>query len=392
MKLAIVCRPFVFHGGLERATAGLVDELVRCGHDVHLLTTRGQATWPGVTVHLLPVVRHPSLLRLLSFVFSAAFAARLGAYDVVQSHERTLVHDLYRAGEGCHRGYLAAMAARRGAGRKLALTLNPYHRVLLALERRIFMPGRYKHLIAISRRGQQEIRSLYGIPETDITVVYNGVDLTRFTPENRERHLMPVRGELGIPRDAWTVLFVGSGFERKGLGPLIEGFAGLDSPSARLVVVGKGDTRPYRAAAERLGIQDRVIWVGPRREIERFYGAADAVALPAVYEPFGNVHLEALASGLPLLASSRSGGAELVTPGVNGEIVKNPEDPTEIAEALEGLRIPLQGRWSHPARAAALPFTYAAQVKILTTLYGRVALRTGRDPEQDTPESRPLRP
>lgn len=388
MRIAVICRPFVFHGGLERATAGMIDELVRHGHDVHLITTRGQEAWPGVTVHFLPVIKRPSLLRLLSFTFSAAIAARRGAYDIVQSHERTLVHDLYRAGEGCHRGYLDAMSPRLGAWKRAFLQANPYHQVILALERRIFARGRYKHVIAISQLSGREIRSLYGTPEKDITVVYNGVDLTRFTPDNRDRCGKPVREELGIPADAWVVLFVGSGFERKGLGPLIEGFAGLARRSARMVVVGKGDTSPYRAMAERFGVGDRMIWVGPRREIERFYGAADAVALPALYEPFGNVHLEALASGLPVLASSKSGGAELVTPGVNGEILKNPEDPGEIAGALDRLRASLPGQWSRPARAAALPFTYAAQVEKLNAIYRRAASPSGLN----TPDRREMAP
>jgi UDP-glucose:(heptosyl)LPS alpha-1,3-glucosyltransferase len=377
VKLAVICRPFVFHGGLERATAGLIDELVRRGHEVHLLTTGGQEAWPGVVLHHLPVVRHPSLLRLLSFAFSAAFAARRGEYDIVQSHERTLVHDLYRAGEGCHRGYLAEKASRLKARGRLSLYANPYHRAVLALERRIFTPGRYRHLIAISKLSEREIRSLYGVPEKDITVVYNGVDLTRFTPENRDRHMRSVREELGVPSEAWTVLFVGSGFERKGLGPLIEGFARLGDRSARLLVAGKGDTRKYRSLADRLGVGGRVIWAGARPDIERLYGAADAVALPAFYEPFGNVHLEALASGLPLLASARSGGAELVTRAVNGQIVSEPSDPVEIASALESLRDPPLGGWSAPARAAALPFTHAAQADALDLIYLRVAAQPG---------------
>ena len=109
MNLALICRPFVFHGGVETATAGMVGELARRGHAVDLLTTRAQRPLPGVTVRLLPMLPVPRLARVLIFGLAARAATRGRGYDVVQSHERTLAADIYRAGEGTHRGYLEAM-------------------------------------------------------------------------------------------------------------------------------------------------------------------------------------------------------------------------------------------------------------------------------------------
>ena len=97
------------------------------------------------------------------------------------------------------------------------------------------------------------------------------------------------------------MLFVGSGFERKGLGPLLEAFARVTDAESRLVVTGKGNVARYQSLAASLGSPTASIWTGPREDVERLYAAADAVALPARYEPFGNVHLEALASGVPVL-------------------------------------------------------------------------------------------
>ncbi len=135
VKIALVCRPFVFHGGVETATAGLVSELVRRGHRVDLLSTRGQGPVPGVAVRPLPVLPQPSLLRLISFGIAARAAARGRDYDIVQSHERMTGADLYRAGEGTHRGYLEAM------GRPVKV--SPYHRYVIYLERRMFLPRPY---------------------------------------------------------------------------------------------------------------------------------------------------------------------------------------------------------------------------------------------------------
>jgi UDP-glucose:(heptosyl)LPS alpha-1,3-glucosyltransferase len=253
-------------------------------------------------------------------------------------------------------------------GRKIA-GLNPYHRLILALERRIFQLRSARHVVAISRRGKEEIERRYRTDPARVTLIYNGVDLERFHPDNRGRHRGPTRQALRIPEGAWTVLFVGSGFERKGLGPLLEAFARGTDAGSRLVVTGKGDVARYQNLAARLGIAERTIWTGPKEEVERLYAAADVVALPARYEPFGNVHLEALASGVPVLSSAQAGGSEIVRNGDNGWVAVEPT-VGPIAEGLAALRDVPPGGWAGPARASVERFTYAAQAQAFTTLYG----------------------
>ena len=364
MRLLIIARPFVFHGGVERATAGLVAALVEHGYDVHLASPPGQAALPGVTLHRLPVPPLPASLRALALVAACRPVMRRGGWDIVQSHERTLGQTIYRAGEGCHRAYLASRdgAAARGL----------YHRIVLALERRIF--ARTPRIVAIARRGQQEIETLYGVSGARIAVVYNGVDLQRFHPRNRAKLRDDARAEIGVPGGAFTALFVGSGFERKGLATALDAFAALSDRAAHLVVTGKGDTARYRARAERLGVAGRVRWLGARPDLERWYAAADACVLPSRYEPFGNVHLEALASGVPVVASTRAGGSEVVVDGVSGAVI----DPLSVA-AVTGalgalsLRSPAKvGEMAAAARAAAEPFTYAAQVAGFAAVYRSV--------------------
>jgi len=369
MRVALICRPFVFYGGLETATSGLVEEFVRQGYDLHLFSPPGQLPIPGVTLHQLPVIPAPSAARVLSLALAACAAVRRGRFDVVQSHERSLLQDIYRAGEGCHRAYLVIKARRLGTARQLALRANPSHAVILALERKIFTSGVTRRIVAISRQGEDEIRRLYGLPRSRLCVIYNGVDQERFSPDHRGRFGPGVRAAFGLPPDAWVILMVGSGFERKGLGALIEGFARIRDPHARLLVVGKGNPAPYRALAERLGVAGRVAWAGPRPDVERFYAAADLVALPALYEPFGNVHLEALAAGLPVLASRRSGGAEVIRHGETGWILDNPEDPGAIVNGLEALRDADRVAITERARASIRPFTFAAQVRAFADLY-----------------------
>jgi UDP-glucose:(heptosyl)LPS alpha-1,3-glucosyltransferase len=366
MKLALICRPFSFHGGIETATAGFVNALVKHGgHDLHLLTTAAQFPAPGITVHRLAVLSQPSVLRQLSFALAARRAARTGGFDIVQSHERSLQQDIYRAGEGSHRAYLRAMGRDE-------VQVNPQHRLLLYLERRIFTLRSARHIVAISARGKSEIGALYGTPSNRITVVYNGVDLARFHPDNRKRWRDEMRTMLGVPAEAWLIAFVGSGFERKGLGALLDSVARLGDRRVRVLVVGKGRTEAYREMAARLGVAEAVTWMAPRPDVERVYAAADVVALPARYEPFGNVHLEAFASGVPVLTSATTGGAEVVRDRVNGAVVTTPT-PEEIAHGLREIRDGDAARLSVAAREAAEPFTYSAQVERFEKIYRQLA-------------------
>ncbi len=361
MKILVVARPFAFHGGVERATAGFLGALVAHGHDVHLLSRRGQPPMPGVTLHTLALPPMPDPARLLVQALAVRRAVRRAAWDVVQSHERTLGQDVYRAGEGCHRAYLEAVRA--------PWYRRPLHgRIVLALERRVLT--RTPQIVAISGLGAGEIARFYGVPETRLTVVYNGVDLTRFHPDHRAQHRAAGRAEAGVGAEAWVALFAGSGFERKGLDTAIESLAALGDRRSRLLVVGKGDARPYRRLAERLAVADRVTWLGARPDIERWYAAADVLVLPTRYEPFGNVHLEALASGLPVVTTTAAGGAEAV--GADRGAVVAPGDAGAVAAALEHLRAVDARGVADAARAAAEAFTHARQVAGFERVYRRL--------------------
>ena len=363
MKILIIARPFSFHGGVETATSGLLGALVAHGHDVHRAGPGRQPPHAGLTDHRLPLPPLPGPLRALALAAVAARVAGAGGWDVVQSHERTLRQDIYRAGEGSHRAYLEAVAP--------AISRRLRHRVMLALERRVF--ARTPEIVAISRAGRDEIARLHGVPAARLSVVYNGVDLERFHPRLRDAHRAAARAEAGVPPEAWTLLFAGSGFPRKGLDVAIRALHALADGAARLVVIGRGDVAPYRALARELGVDGRVVWLGVRPDIERWYAAADVLVLPTRYEPFGNVHLEALATGLPIVTSRVAGGAEVVDARCGASV--DPRSADEFAGAVAWLRARPQAEVRAAARAAAEPFTFARQVSDLERLYKRVGGR-----------------
>src|SRR4030095_4311679 len=239
--------------------------------------------------------------------------------------------------------------AREGQARTRGL----YHRIVLGLERRVF--ARTPQIVAIAQVGRREIETLYGVSPGRLAVVYNGVDLARFHPEHRSRYRAGARAESGVPSGAFTGLFVGSGFARKGLATAIEASAPFPDRESGRVVAGKGEARPYQSSAARLGVGERLVWLGARSDLERWYAAADIVVLPSRYEPFGHVHLEALPSRLPVIASARAGGAEVIADGVNGSVV-DPLDSRVVTAALERFRGRREGEVAAAARGSAEPY------------------------------------
>jgi UDP-glucose:(heptosyl)LPS alpha-1,3-glucosyltransferase len=355
VKILVVCRSLVFHGGVERATAGFLGGLVEHGDAVDLLSPGRDPRLPGVSYRRLALPPSPPPLRPLVLAAAVRLACARGGFDVVQTHERTPGADVYRAGEGCHRAWLAARG-RRGRGF--------YNQVVLMLERRVLVAT--PRIVAIARAGKAEIERLYAVPRDRVHVVYNGVDLTRFHPDARGKAHAAARAEAGIAGAAWTLLFVGSGFERKGLATAIEALARLPGET-RLIVVGKGDPRGYQAQSSRLGVDGRVVWLGPRPDVERWYAASDVVVLPTTYEPFGNVHLEALASGVPIVTTARAGGAEIVSDACGAVVPVG--DPGAIVHAVERIRGRAAALTRAACRAAAEPFTYGAQVRGFHEVY-----------------------
>jgi UDP-glucose:(heptosyl)LPS alpha-1,3-glucosyltransferase len=368
MRIAIVARSYAFDGGVERATAGLLKGLVARGEDVTLLTPGVPAPVQGVVVQPLRLPPLSAGPRLLAMAVAVRWAVRGGRWEVVQSHERTLGQDVYRAGEGCHCAYLASL--ERPPGRRV------YHAIVLALERRLFAGT--PRIVAIAARGQEEIERYYGVARSHLSVVYNGVDLERFHPDHRPRLRQVALREVGIPAAAFVALFVGSGFQRKGLATAVEALATMADRGAHLLVIGKDSPAPFERLAVRHGVGSRIRWLGPRPDTERWYAAADTVVLPSRYEPFGNVHLEALASGVPTVASNRAGGSELIKDGVNGYVV-DPLDAAAVARSLESICGADRQAMAAAARRSAEPFTHATQAERFARIYRELRSARSQD-------------
>lgn len=354
MRIGIVKSNFFpSGGGSERYTNGLIAELRRRQHTVEVFASRWSADPAPAGVRLRPVRawRGPAFLRQLSFALAGRRAVRASDCDIVFSVERTICQDIVRAGGGCHVEWLRQRARRISRLKRLAVRANPLHLSLVWLERRTFSCTHTGAVIANSHRGREEIIRHYGFPADRIFVVHNGVDCDRFQPRAR-------RAEA-----EFVILLVGSGFERKGVEFAIRALARLPA-HARLRVAGRGHPAPYLRLARSLGVADRVEFLGSAGRIEDVYAGGDLLVHPAIYEPFSNACLEAMACGLPVVTSRINGAAEVVEPGRNGEIVEDPGDAVALAGAIERFLDPdTRARAGLAARRTAEAMTLALNVE-----------------------------
>ncbi|MBI3802810.1 MAG: glycosyltransferase family 4 protein [Nitrospirae bacterium] len=335
MKIAFVRKSYRFHGGAEQHLTQLMLDLQRAGHEVHLFAHQWTGDrLAGITFHPVPMIGGLSFLKVLTFAWFAKRRLRGHRFDIVQSLDKTVSQDIYWAEDGCHRAWLSARTKRLSPFQRFLVFLNPLHWLILRIESRIFKRGNYKKIIAISKQVKEEIVQLYPVRPDDVTVIYNGVDLERFHPRNREASRGVIRKRHQVSESQFLLLFVGSGFERKGLRCVIEALGVLKTPEIVLFVLGRGRSINYLQRAAQLGIGASVRFLGPQKQIEKYYASADLFVFPTLYEPFGQVHLEAMASGLPVITNAGCGGAEIVREGENGALLKDPTDSLLLAEKI----------------------------------------------------------
>jgi glycosyltransferase involved in cell wall biosynthesis len=143
------------------------------------------------------------------------------------------------------------------------------------------------------------------------------------------------RIQLGIPAQAQYVLFVANDYARKGLSTLLEALRGIDS--VRLLVVGHpGQMEYYQTLAGKLGLQDRVHFLGSQQDMSLAYCAANVLAHPTLEDSFAMVVLEAMAHGLPVVVSSAAycGISSLLSHKVNALILEQPQDAQALRHML----------------------------------------------------------
>ena len=404
----------MYHGSMESGGQGvylanITRELLRLGHDVHVISGPPYPDLdPGVVHHRLETYSFQSMLldrrsyfgerpplthlhplnyyefASTRFTFSSLIAvfsiralaklreieARTGPFDVIHDNQ-TLSYGVYLMRALLGRTVVANV--HHPLDVDLQNGLRHVHSIPRKIERiawypwhmQRFVARRLDALISGSATSAALVSKLWRLPPGLMHAIHDGVDTQRFSPGPDE------------DREPGAVLFVGNAEDyNKGVVYLLRAMALLPpSSGAHLYVVGgpAGDSPVVRREVDRLSIGDRVTYVGrvSADELTRWYRRAQVLVSPSLYEGFGLPAVEAMASGAPVVATTAGALPELVVDGITGVLVP-PAEPQPLAEAIARL-LPDPARCREMGRAgrerAVERFTWSACAAATESLY-----------------------
>ena len=383
--------PPVIEGGLARHVRKLAEALVRQGVEVDVLT-RGLAgrqqdirpgtTWPGgVSVHR---VREPGwpreLHRFVAWVeqmnddmctAGEALAAE-HRYDLVHGHDWLVAQASATLAGQLGVPYVTTIHATEH-GRHQGWVHNPPQSHIHGVER--WMAARADAVVVCSHYMRGHVADIFDIDERRIAVVPNGIDPRELRPVG---NLNALRGEFASPQER-LVLFVGRLVYEKGFQLALDALPGVlrQVPNVRFLVAGSGTHEAeLKAQAQRLGLSERgsfLGWIGDDA-LHSLYRIADLCVVPSIYEPFGLVALEAMASGCPCIVADTGGLREVVPVGERVGLRFNGGDAEHLGVMIERLLVDdeLRERLVTEASEYVLRFDWDDIARRTRAIYGEL--------------------
>ena len=335
MKIAVFNRIFSKKaGGAEGYSVALVEELA-AKHEIHVFAQDISHAWPGVTYHRVSApLRRSRWLNQLWYATATWWHTRSG-FDIVHSHENTwhgnvqtvhvlpIKHNLFHGKTGFNK-------AKAWLKVITSLRLLAY----LALEKGRFSTQSGRHIVVTSPSLQGIFQTAYPQCQNALSIITPGVAKAIQTVDKAV-----VKQTFGLSEDAFVIAFVGNRYDIKGLPTLLAATKALPE-HVKLLVVGNADEVDfYEKQAEKLGISQRVKFLGAVNGVEQVYQAADCLAHPTLEDTFAMVVLEAMSYGLPVVVSQEKfcGIAGLLTDGLNALILDEPTNKTALSQSLQSI-------------------------------------------------------
>lgn len=368
-------------GGAETYLGDLTRRLARDGHAVHLYAARWDASaLPASThFHRLDVMSGPRFLRPWRFATACERALRAAHHDVSIGFDKTWGQDVLYPQGGLHAAsaHHNLLKFSHPAERWLAAAgkwLDPAAWSFARLERKQYL-GLHRPLVVVnSQMVRRHFEQFLGVAPESVRVVYSAIDPLRFAADDRLKRRQDERQRWGVSPDETVGLFVAMNYRLKGLAPLLRAVALMprDRPF-RLVVVGHPKYAVYARLAGRLGIADRVTFLGFRADPKDAYFASDFLVHPTFYDPCSLVALESLACGLPVITTRYNGASELLSPPDDGLVIDDPHDSPTLASALTRmLDHGYRAAASQAARQTGNRWTFEHHYRALLDVFGEV--------------------
>ncbi len=369
MKIAMAIEHFgIGRGGAESYAVELARRLVSLGWEVHLYGHSWDQDPEGAIFHPIDELPRwiPPSIRVLHFALRHRALVKELDFDVVLGFGNTLVMNVYQTHGGVHflsniRKLNAVHSPILRFMKRLVLVLTPKYHARAWIEAAPFRMPEPPIVVAISDMVKRDIAEYFRIDSSQIRLVYNGIDLTRFGRNPDPGNRLTLRKRLGF--DARVLfLFMAYDFRKKGVKYLIDAAGKLLSEVGPgkfgVVIVGRTPPVALKQQVTKLGLDKVVVFPGPTRHPEDYYQACDVFVLPTFYDACSLVIFEAMAQGLPAITTIHNGAAGIITQRVDGIVLNDPADSAEMARALDHFLDPhVRASASESARRTAAGFT-----------------------------------
>ena len=338
-KIAVVVPKYGLVGGGERFVLELTERIASSRrYEVHVFANKWKQQSDRITFHKVPIISFPKFLTTISFAWFANRKIAKMDFDIIHTHERIFYADIFTMHSVPHRFWVKEV-------RRKKMSLFDYGTSWV--EKSLIDNGKCRMFLPVSGIAKEKFLQEFQVDPEKIQVIHPGVDIDKFNKLDRNICRREIRERFGINKTDTVVLFVSMNFELKGLDKLMAAMAMTKSrhPSKmiKLIAVGKGNEKKYRRLAQKLDIEENVIFAGVWKDnIEQIYLASDIFAMPSGFDTFGMVVLEAMSASLPVIISGNVGAKDLVRDGINGFVVDR-EDIDLISSKI-GLMLDKQDR------------------------------------------------
>jgi UDP-glucose:(heptosyl)LPS alpha-1,3-glucosyltransferase len=389
LRIAFIANDVNHQGGPAKVTAALVERLCE-DHQVSVFShTIEGIDLSKIKHHRVPAIMRPKFLSYISFLSSSTIILavlslfRKRDFDIIHGYicafstDVITFHFCEKEGLRLEKANIIEVPHKSASQKLKALDHRIYRRLAAFVEGLTFGHNSPKACIVVSQAMQKEFARHYGDAAKNIIVIPNGVDTLRFHPTNRLLYRGQIRQEHGVSPSDSLLMFAGGDWERKGVLHIMEALSLVQRPDVKLFICGSGDEKFYGQFAELKRVRDRIIFVPHSSNLWEYYAASDIFVLPTIYEPFGLVIVEAMASGLPVITSRVAGAADFITDGVDGLLLNDPGDINDLAAKIELLfsNAELRKTMGERARETAEKFSWDQVAQKTLEVYNTVLNR-----------------
>lgn len=325
MKIALVHLRHAYSGGVELYLNQMARYLAEKGEEVTIICRSHADTPPHPNVKFVKLSGFSigKTHRLWKFAKAVENHVKHADYDLVYGLAHAWTHDVLRIGAG------TSLHMSRSLNRSMRFKDRINH----IIESRAMAPGAYYHVISNSYKSAQEIEEAHNVPADKITVIHNFVDTNRFDAQRVQAEAEQIKSKLGVDDGKPVFLFLGTGYERKGLKQALIAYSKLPFDAHLLVVGRETHEAEYVKFAKEIGVSDRCQFLGANSQPELYFTLADCYLLPTLYEPFGFTVIEALACGTPAITTENCGAKEVLNEQV-ATVIGAEVDPDELVSAM----------------------------------------------------------